>query len=128
MKLGGFCWAISQQLPKFHSKKNFNLFRIKSRSLSPRLLSFFWRKACSFWQTLDTKALYRCTVRAMSPTIIEFPAVSRSTSWLEGKPEEYEVSAPNVTGVLVTVTHKPTGKQVYIGPGPVDVYRSPAPF
>lgn len=64
----------------------------------------------------------------MNPTIIEFPVTSSSTSHLPGAVDDYAISTPNMPGVIVTITRLSTGEKVYIGPGPVQVYQSPAPF
>lgn len=65
---------------------------------------------------------------AMRPTVLEFPYLSTSTKLLDGEPADYVISSPNVAGVIVTITRVSTGLPVYIGPGPVKVFVSPAPF
>lgn len=44
---------------------------------------------------------------------------------LQGLPEDYEV---HQVSEIWTVTAKVQGVVVYAGPGPVEVFRSPAPF
>lgn len=64
----------------------------------------------------------------MNPTILEFPYTTTTTVILDDVPGAYEISKPNMQGQLVCITHIKTGERVYFGPGPVEVYESPAPF
>lgn len=66
---------------------------------------------------------------AMNPTILEFPCIGTSSHVLQHPVHEYKVDNQGfVTGGVWIVTHIPTGERVYIGPGPVEVFLSPAPF
>lgn len=78
---------------------------------------------------LDKLALYRCTVKTMksNPTLLQFTVATVTEVHLEGVPQDYAVSQPEWGGIA-RVTHIPTGKDVYIGPAPVKVFESPAPF
>lgn len=61
------------------------------------------------------------------PTLLQFTVATVTEVHLEGMPQDYAVSQSEWGGIA-RVTHIPSGKDVYIGPAPVKVFESLAPF